>query len=182
MKRTSAFLASVAIALSSFLALAPPAAAGVRRLYTGQTSQQDRDIRFRLIHTETGVRLRDVSFDIRFVCEDGTRISEGHGIGWFPGRRLSDGVLAIDDVSRWQALHLHGTFGPRMGSGTLELTIPYLTPDETAQICTSGELSWAVSRVHSSPAARGSSETAETVEVTFRNGRLRLVERRTPAA
>jgi hypothetical protein len=176
--RRSAGLATVAIALTSFLALAPPAAAGVHRFYEGQTSQ-NREISLELVNTtRKGLFLVTVSFDIRLRCEDGSRQSFSVGFGGFR-EPLTDGVLVWDLVGGSDAVHLHGTFGPRRGSGTLEYTEAVLTPDETAQICTTGELSWTVTRVSPSASTLGSSHPPITATMIVRRAHGLLVERST---
>lgn len=59
---------------------------------------------------------------------------------------LPSHAIDLDMVDISSALHLHGVIQAIHGEGTLVFTVPALTADEQAQLCTSGEQPWTVDR------------------------------------
>jgi hypothetical protein len=92
------------------------------------------------------VRLRTIFFEITLTCEDAPSQEWGLGFGFFRGPVLVDRMLALDFVDPDLAVHVHGYFGSRHASGDLAVTIPALTEDEQAQLCTTGDLTWTMRR------------------------------------
>ena len=137
----------VVLAAILSLSMASPATAAPRvRLYAGETSQAE-PISFRVAKTDAGRRfLREVDFGVTVTCEDSTTQEWGMGIGWGgDGLRLTEDLFVDLDLAFGdEALHLHGRIGQQRGKGTLKLTVARLTPDEQAQVCTTGDLTWKV--------------------------------------
>lgn len=129
------------------VSMAVPAVAAQRiRIYRGETSDA-KPIGFFILKAEDGRRFfKGFEIEMTMTCEDGSTQSWGMGSYWggryFP---LTDGVLLdIDENTGYDALHIHGRIGQRRGSGTFSYTVAALTPDEQAQVCTTGELTWQV--------------------------------------
>ncbi len=55
-----------------------------------------------------------------------------------------DGAFTYDDVGDSMATHFEGRLGPLRGDGTVRIAVPLLTPDEQAQTCITGDLTWEV--------------------------------------
>jgi hypothetical protein len=117
------------------------------RLYRGVTSQDHR-ITFVVAKSDAGRFVREMGAETTFTCEDQTTQDVGWGFGF--GRRqvpITDRAFSFDEVSQIDALHLAGELGSLHGQGTLTLAFPALTPDEQAQVCTTGDLTWEVDYV-----------------------------------
>jgi hypothetical protein len=146
MRRSAAF--PIALLVFLILSTSSPSSAGVAeaRRYHGKTSQGLR-ANFRLVEGSRGLGLRRFAFDFGLRCEDRSRL--GYGISWSFGRAdpLDGRSLSFDDVSYDSAIHVTGRFGPGLASGTVRFTVAALTEDEEAQICTTGDLTWAARRV-----------------------------------
>jgi hypothetical protein len=132
------------------LAVAPAAvAAPIRRVYVGETSQDDR-IAFKTARYADGrVLLTRFKVAMTLTCEDATTMSWVMGIHFgSSGPVLADGVtVAVDEADQSQALHVLGEIRRRTGAGTLRFTVPALTDAEQAQLCTTGDVAWDVQRV-----------------------------------
>ena len=119
------------------------------RVYRGETSQGQR---MRIVtytdRTGTWVKTLRLGRAVTLGCEDGSETE-----GWWFDRGLereipvAEGRFAYDNLSWWQATHVHGRLGPRDGSGTLLDAQAVLVAGEQAQLCTSDELTWDVERV-----------------------------------
>lgn len=133
------------VAATLLISVAAPAAAATRvRVYKGTTSQ-DHTVKFFVVKNDRGRSVYQFNIDLSFSCEDGTTQEWGVGYGFGGGRRLTDGVLwEFDEVSPWEAIHFNGRIGHRRGTGTLLWSVPLLTADEQAQLCTTGEQTWQV--------------------------------------
>ena len=129
------------------LATAVPAHAAPRiRLYRGETSQGER-IRFTVAKTDAGRFVRDVNVSfITLTCPDQTTLELGFGYGF--GRTMvpiTDKAFSFDDVFWETAFHVAGELGSLQGQGTMSRAQAVITADEqAAQLCTSGDLTWAV--------------------------------------
>jgi hypothetical protein len=136
---------AICIIVALFLvAVAPPAQAATRiRVYKGETSQ-GHGIRFRVVRTDDGRFVREMGFGATLTCEDATTQEWGFGYGFSNTVPITDGAFTFDDVFVFQATHLAGEIGKLRGSGTLSVSVPSLTPDEQAQVCTTGDLTWDV--------------------------------------
>jgi hypothetical protein len=114
--------------------------------YRGKTSQSEQ---FRLLLHKHGthVRLDALFFIATLTCDDQTTQGWGVGIEWYPhGPVLPDRVLTVDEVDPFEALHISGHVGPLTGRGHMTFSIPAFTADEQPQLCTTGDLTWAVHR------------------------------------
>jgi hypothetical protein len=160
-KRSVVSLAVVVTILT--LATSVPAAAAPRiRLYRGETSL-GKGIAFHVVKRDSGRFITEMNFAVTFTCEDATTQEWGIGYGFGrPGLALAESVLlAFDELGPDRAIHLHGRIGHHRGTGTLEIAIAALTADEQAQLCTTGELTWAVEYVRTITASSSrSSSTA----------------------
>jgi hypothetical protein len=125
--------------------------------YRGRTSQSA-EFRVLLHKRGTVVRLDELLFIATLTCDDQTTQGWGVGIEWFPhGPVLPDRVLAVDEVDPFEALHISGHVGPLTGRGHMTFSVPAFTADEQLQLCTTGDLTWAV---HRSDVARRSSPSS----------------------
>jgi hypothetical protein len=96
----------------------------------------------------SAIELRDVGIEWSLGCEDGRPgglLTTGETLS--PGYMLPPARLDFDEVLMWQAMHFHGRLGAHIGSGTSSGTLPALTADEQAQLCTSGDAAWRVWRI-----------------------------------
>jgi len=128
------------------LATAVPAHAAPRlRLYRGETSQEH-NIRFVVVKTDAGRFVREMDLlQISLTCEDQTTLDFGFGFGFGGGQvPIIDRAVSFDQVFGELAIHIAGELGSLQGQGTVSLTMAQLTPDEQAQLCTSGDLTWTV--------------------------------------
>lgn len=141
------------------LATAPADAGTTIKRYRGEFSD-GQSIRLQLHRGLAGnLRLSRLDFSARLTCEDSSTMNFGVGYRFGSGGPIVlDGAFSYDDLSRDWALHINGTIGPRRGSGDFRFTVAALTDDEQAQLCTTGDLTWSVSRT-----ATPSSEVAAPV-------------------
>lgn len=147
MRKRSAFVIAV-LACLLVLTMAIPAHAAPRlRLYRGETSQGMR-IKFIVARTDAGRFVQEIDIHFTLTCEDAT--TQDWVSGWSFGQPrygvpiLADGTFTYDDVSEFMAAHFDGRLGTLSGEGTTSTTVPALTPDEQAQLCTTGDLTWTV--------------------------------------
>lgn len=140
-------LAIVVLTAVLSVSMAVPAASSAPRvrLYAGEQSNGD-PIRFRISKTDAGRFLKEVDMGVTVTCEDATTEDWSMGIGWGGGGlRLTDDVfLDFDNLFWGEAMHLHGRIGQQRGRGTFNVNVAFLTPDEQAQLCTTGDLTWHV--------------------------------------
>ena len=142
MRKRSALGLAILIGLL-VLAIALPARAGPRlRLYRGTTSQVQR-ITFVVAKTDAGRFIRSFDARLTFTCDDETTQDIRWSFG-FSNRQVPiiDGAFTTDQVDQTEALHLAGQMGSLHGEGTLTLSFPAFTPDEQAEVCTTGALTW----------------------------------------
>ena len=125
------------------LAVAAPAQAGTRRrFYKGKTSQSQ-NIAFVVAKTDEGRFVREIRLNTTLTCEDQT--TQGWGIGFGLGRRdvpITDNAFSFDENLGDIAVHVAGELGSLAGQGTASMVAAALTPDEQAQLCTTGDLTW----------------------------------------
>jgi len=142
----------VAVAVVALIALglmAGPAEAAITKRYRGHLSDGN-SIQAVLRRGATGVlRLESLSFEADLTCEDATTVGWGFGIHFGRGPAVVDHALELDLVYPDMALHVHGTFGPHRASGDFRFSVPSLTEDEQAQLCTTGDLTWTMRRIAS---------------------------------
>jgi len=146
MRKRSALGIAVLVGLLVLATALPVHAAPVRRLYRGETSQGER-IRIIVAKTDGGRFVRDVTVShVTLTCEDQTTIEFGFGFGFARTMvPITDGAFSFDDVFWESAFHIAGDLGPLQGQGTLSKAQAVITPDEqAAQLCTTGDLTWAV--------------------------------------
>lgn len=126
------------------------------RVYRGRTSQGQR-MRIVTMTDDSGtwVETLHLGRGVTLSCEDGSETE-----GWWFDRGLkrrevpvSEGSFAYDNVSYWQATHVHGRIGSRGGSGILSDAQALLFPGGV-QLCATGELTWEVESVVLAPARR----------------------------
>ena len=173
MRRPAAFVITLVVVLMLFASSATFAGAAEARRYHGKTSQR-MPADFRLVEGSRGLKLRAFSFDFSLRCEDGSRI--GYGIGWSFGRRgypLDGKSLSFDDVFYESGIHVAGRFGPGLAFGTVRFTVATLTEHEEAQICTTGDLTWAARRVETTTSSVATTEFTpdRTIQVHVSPGR-----------
>jgi hypothetical protein len=155
MRRNIAVMALMAIMAVGLAGT--PAHAATTRIYRGELSD-GRSIRLEFHRGGGGnLRLNELDFNAKLTCDDGSTMTFGVGYGFGGGGPIvRDGAFSFDDFDFMEALHLHGTIGPRRGSGDFRFTIAALTEDEQAQLCTTGDLTWSALRINAtSPAAAG---------------------------
>ena len=144
MRKRSAFAVGILVGTLILVAALPAHSAPRVRVYRGETSHGQR-IAFRVAKTDAGRFVREIDVSVTFACEDGT--TQDWGIGWGFARSqvpIADGAFSYDDVGTFMAAHFEGRLGPLRGDGTLSIAMPSLTPDEQAQLCTTGDLTWEV--------------------------------------
>jgi hypothetical protein len=144
--RKGSALGIAVLACLLVLGLAVPAHAAPRlRLYRGETSQEH-NIRFIVAKSDAGRFVREIGLgQISLTCEDQTTLDFGFGFGFGGGTvPIIDRAFSFDEVFGELAIHIAGELGPLQGQGTLSLAMAQLTPDEQAQLCTSGDLTWSV--------------------------------------
>ena len=154
MKRVAALL-TVLLVVPSFVGSASAAEEGIRR-YRAEASD-GQVLRFRTVLDDGQRRLDAVFFGpsrlsdpeaFRLTCDDGTTEPHG-GAGFSEWPWYFEGRTVI--VEEWRegdswALHIEGTFGPDAASGTFRYTEVVLNEDETARLCTTGDLTWTAER------------------------------------
>ena len=128
------------------------ASARILRVYDGETSQGFR-ISALVDSREGRARLQELALHkIILACDDGSKLRWGVGFGWFPGVPLGgDHRVDVDAASGSEAIHLHGRFWPGHAQGDFALTVAWLTPEEDAMACSSGELTWGMERISPAP-------------------------------
>jgi hypothetical protein len=131
-----------------------PASAVALRVYEGRTSQGSR-IQFELRKRAAG-ELRVRSIRVRgliLTCElDASTQRWSVELAWAgAGMRMDGRRLDLDLVDPFSALHVDGRFGALRASGEVRFTVPQLTEDGRAQLCTTDARSWAARRTAPSP-------------------------------
>jgi hypothetical protein len=159
----------VAIAVGALAALslmAPPAQAAISKRYRGHLSDGS-SIQAVLQRGHAGaLRVRSISFEAHLTCEDAMTTDWIVGIGFGRGPAVVDHAVEVDVVDPDTALHIHGTFGPHRASGDFRFSVPALTEDEQAQLCTTGDLTWTMRRIADAPGiAPESADASMHVEI-----------------
>jgi hypothetical protein len=144
MVRKLVWISIVAVAV---VAIAAPASARGTR-YRGETSAGG-PIGFRLFRSDDTLFLKGFMYQAELECEDGSSFeiwSQWVFGGGFPleGRRL-----AFHDGFGAEVIHIEGRFKARTAEGTFRNVQAWLTEDEQAQLCTTGELTWTADRTGS---------------------------------
>ena len=162
--RRTAIVVGILLVAGSVFAGDASAGLGKPRVYEGPLGDGE-TIRFDLVkRPDRPLALREVQFGAELLCEDGTTQSWGVGLGWGGGLpTLPSHALDIDLVDPLSAIHIHGTVQAVQGEGTFSYTIAALTTEETAQVCSTGELPWTVSRTQ--PPVEGRSPSPSPIEV-----------------
>ena len=144
MRMRSTFAIAILVGVLILSTAIPAHAAARLRQYKGQTSQAH-NISFFVAKTDAGRFIKEMWSSLDFTCEDQTTQKIGVGLGFARNQvPITDGAFSIDEVDQGAALHAAGDPGPLHRQGTLSLTFPALTPDEQAQLCTTGDLTWEV--------------------------------------
>jgi hypothetical protein len=145
MRRT--IVVSLAV-LMIVVACASAASAARTRAYRGETSAGTK-IGFRIRVADDGrMSMKGLRFRADLLCDDASTIRfwsfwQFGGVG----ERLDGRRLTFDEAYGSEAMHVAGVFRGRGASGTFEDTMAWLTDDEQAQLCTTGELTWEAHRV-----------------------------------
>ncbi len=142
-------LVTVAVLAVCTIGGSAAARSGKLRIYEGPLGGAGGSIQFELIKRDGHpLGMSSVSFGVTLTCDvDGSVQEWVVGYGW--GGQLPElpsHSVDLDDVGGNQALHLHGTIQAVHGGGTLSLAVVQFTQDEQVQICSTGELAWAVDR------------------------------------
>lgn len=147
MKRTIALVAMTAL-LAPMLGASARAGALRPRVYEGMVGDAATTIELRLLkRDDRPLALASVVFGAHVTCDDGAVQDWLVGFGWFGGGpTLPSHTIDLDMVDTSMAIHLHGVIKAVRGEGTIEYTVPGLTVDEQAQLCTTGEHPWSVER------------------------------------
>jgi hypothetical protein len=162
--RRVAIVVGMMLVAGSVFAGSASAGLGKPRVYEGPLGDGE-TIEFDLVkRPDRPLAMREVEFSAELLCEDGTSQAWGVGLGWGGGLpRLPSHALDLDLVDPFSAIHIHGKVQAVHGEGTLSYAVAALTADETAQLCSSGELPWTVTRTH--PPVEGQSPPPSPIEV-----------------
>ena len=128
---------------------ASSASAAIRRVeYKGTTSATGPNrVLVEVAKYDSGRRvLRHMYVKMTLTYEDATTFVSRPTLG---GARLSaDGEFSLRYRDESILIRFEGVIGPKTGSGTAEFNWSRLTEDgQDAQLCSSGDLDWAVTRV-----------------------------------
>ncbi len=131
-----------------------PASAVAPRVYEGRTSQGSR-IHVELRKRADGqLRLRSVRVrGLILTCElDASTQRWSVELMWAGGGMRMDGRrLDLELVDPFSALYVDGRFGALRARGEVRFTVPQLTEDGRAQLCTTDARSWAARLTAPSP-------------------------------
>jgi len=138
------------------------------KAYRGRTSAGTR-IGFLIRIADDGrMSMKGLTFRAELLCEDASTI--GYWSEWGfggVGHRLDGHRLAFDEVFFGEALHVTGVFRGQVADGTFENTWATLTETESAQLCTTGDLTWTADRVRRQRVTElGPSPGARTIDRT----------------
>jgi hypothetical protein len=137
------------VAVTLVLSMATPAAAAVRRIYEGETTQGEAITLKTAQYANRRVVLTSFNLKTVVTCEDATTHDTEWGLR-YPGGGpvLANGTtLEVHEENTAFAIHLVGEVRRRVGSGSLRVTVADLTDDEQGQVCTTGALTWDVRRI-----------------------------------
>jgi hypothetical protein len=146
------------------------------RHYEGPTSEGGR-VSMSVVVKAGVARLSLLLVQAPLRCEDGTEGEMDDGVGWVQkGPALTDAQLELSENWLSVAFAVSGHLGSHRGSGTLTFLYPAFTADErSAQVCSTGELTWSVERTTGEDF---SSRSAVTVEGEGRGTHLMGLEER----
>ena len=146
-----------------------PASAAAPRVYEGRTSQSSR-IGFEVRKRASGeLRLRSIRIrNLVLTCElDASMQRWAVELAWAgAGARMDGRRLDLYLMDPFSALHVDGRFGALRAGGGLLFSVPQLTQDGRAQLCTTEAQSWIARRTVPAPRparARGSAASGVTV-------------------
>lgn len=148
MTRRSRLVVTVLLGILVLSISAPAHSATRLRVFKGETSQ-GHGIKVRVARSDAGRFVREMDLPhITVTCEDQTTVEFAYYLSF--GRTtvpIVERELSFDDVFGDIALHVAGELGSARGEGTLSFAMAQLTPDEQAQLCTTGDLTWEVDYV-----------------------------------
>ena len=148
--------ATLGIAGTGATAAPPP-----HQEYAGITTQR-LPIDFVVAVVDQGIFIPEVELNVVMTCEvTGTRINGGFGFFGFPVK-VENGQFRFDFFDGQTAVHWSGSITKDAAAGLLTIKVAALTPQETAQLCSSGDQSWTASPVTSSASA-----TRSGLRITF---------------
>ena len=141
MTRRSRLVVTVLLGILVLSISAPAHSATRLRVFKGETSQ-GHGIKVRVARSDAGRFVREMDLPhITVTCEDQTTVEFAYYLSF--GRTtvpIVEREFSFDDVFGDIALHV-------AGEGTLSFAMAQLTPDEQAQLCTTGDLTWEVDYV-----------------------------------
>jgi hypothetical protein len=176
------FLTTILVAWLA-VALSTPASAVAPRVYEGRTSQGSR-LQFELgKRADGGLRLRSIRVrGLILTCElDASMQRWAVELAWAgAGMRMDGRRLDLDLVDPFSALHVEGRFGALRAGGGLHFTVPQLTEDGRAQLCTTDARSWVARRTAPSPRAAIETGSAAGDVVRHEAGNVTVTMIRSP--
>jgi hypothetical protein len=142
-------MATLGVAGSGATAAPPP-----HQEYQGTTTQ-GLPIDFVVGVIDQGIFIPEVELNVVMTCEvTGTRINGGFGFFGFPVK-VENGQFRFDYFDGQTAVHWSGSITKDAAAGLLTIKVAALTPQETAQLCSSGDQAWKASPVASAHATGG---------------------------
>lgn len=126
------------------LAIGSPAIAGVRS-YRGETSAGT-NIGFRIRASDGEMSLRSLRYRAVLTCEDASTFEYWSAWSFGGGLPLHGRRLSLHEQYGYDALHIDGRFRGRTAEGTFRNSQAWLTEDEQAMLCTTGDLTWTATR------------------------------------
>jgi hypothetical protein len=127
------------------VAIGSPAFAGVRS-YRGETSAGT-NIGFRIRVADGRMSLRTLRYRAVLTCEDTSTFEYWSAWTFGGGVPLAGRRLSLHEQFGSDALHVEGRFRGRTADGTFRNSQAWLTEDEQAMLCTTGDLTWAAARL-----------------------------------
>lgn len=101
------------------------------------------------------VRFQGIGLATDAACTDGTSLPVENGLDLSPrGLAMNSRTLDIECTFFSDAFFLSGSLGPRSGSGTIRYVAAALDATDEPQLCTTGDVSWTVSRSADATAVR----------------------------
>ena len=93
------------------------------------------------------VRFQAIGLEDTATCDDGSALTFAHGVDRSPHGVPMDGTsVALQETTFAEAFTLTGTIGTRVASGTITHLFASLDPNEDAQLCSTGELTFTAER------------------------------------
>ena len=118
------------------------------RAYRGQTSAGTKIAFVIRIADDGRMSMKELHLQVEMTCDDATTLDYG-SVWWFGGvgPRLDGRRLTYDAVYGPEATHITGVFRATTADGTFKTIQAWLTDDEQAQLCSTGDLTWTANKV-----------------------------------